>query len=607
MNSRITLLFFLALLGFIQVNAQCPGCVIDIPASFPADTIYLEDIPPATQGEAYDEDISFRLPQTTDPITDLDPSIPAGLSIDNIEIIGIGNVPPGLDWEANQTSFDVGAGETDGCIKICGTPLASGLYVLDIQVVATVFGIAQSASFPLDFIVNPAVSTNDGFAITPLVGCDELTVSLTNNVPSGGNPGITYLWEFGDGTQSTDEDPMTHYYNTPGQYIIDYTATIDTIGFILSGVSVTGASCDDFGLGPLIPSDPDLYIKIFDPSGVEIYNTFPGIVNTSPPVSFSMNILIGPGSYTIEVWDEDDGNAINPDDLCGTINFNQSSSGSITSGDLTVSLNIVNPITTVTSSDTINVFASPAAPMVTQVGTASCEGDMVTLTSSYSTDVQWFNDTLALPGETTPVLSVTETGDYYVVYTSADGCTSASAVTSLVFQPAPATPSYSINFNYLFANNPGAFPTNYSLQWQQDGVDIPGATTQEYCITTSGDYTLVITDEDTGCTNEYVRTVPFIPSEACVLNNANIQGLLGDIRLFPNPATENATLAFDLEGNQEVSYQIVDVAGKVLTQENLGITNNVNHTLKVRNFAAGMYFIHIQVDENRTVQKLLVR
>ncbi len=606
MKSRITLLFLLTLWGFAQMNAQCPGCVIDIPASFPADTIYLEDIPPATQGEAYDEDISFRLPQTTDPIAVLDPSIPAGLSIDNIEIVGIGNIPPGLAWEANQTSFNVGAGETDGCIKICGTPLASGLYVLDIQVVATVFGIAQSASFPLDFIVNPAVSTNDGFAITPLVGCDDLTVSLTNNVPSGGNSGITYLWEFGDGTQSTDEDPMTHYYNAPGQYIIDYTATIDTIGYILSGAAITASDCEDVAVPPLISGNPDFYIKIFDPSGVEIFNSLPSITDTAPPVSFSLNILIGAGTYTIEVWDED-GGLLGGDDLCGTINFNQNSGGTITSGALTVDLNIVHPVTTVTSSDTINVFASPAAPMVTQVGTASCEGDMVTLTSSYSTNVQWFNDTLALPGETTPVLNVTETGDYYVIYTSADGCTSTSAVTALVFQPAPAVPSYSINFNYLLANNPGAFPSNYSLQWQLDGMDIPGATTQEYCVTTSGDYTLVITDEDTGCTNESTRTVPFIPSEACALSNADIQGLLGGIRLFPNPTTDHATLSFDLEDNQEVSYQILDVAGKVLTQENLGNTNSVNRTLDVNNFAAGMYFIHIQVSENRTVQKLLIR
>lgn len=52
-------------------------------------------------------------------------------------------------------------------------------------------------------------------------GCAPLNVSFTNISAA---PGNTYLWNFGDGTTSTQVSP-SHIYNTSGTYVTDLTVT----------------------------------------------------------------------------------------------------------------------------------------------------------------------------------------------------------------------------------------------------------------------------------------------------------------------------------------------------------------------------------------------
>ena len=52
--------------------------------------------------------------------------------------------------------------------------------------------------------------------VYPLEGCEPYTIHITNNSVYG----ATYLWDFGDGTTSTDRD-VTHTYNA-GNYDVKY-------------------------------------------------------------------------------------------------------------------------------------------------------------------------------------------------------------------------------------------------------------------------------------------------------------------------------------------------------------------------------------------------
>ena len=237
---RLLYLFSICiLLLFIQtLNAQsgCPGCQTNLPANLPEDTLFLQDIPDGQNGLAYSQDISFRMPKTTTPVYAVDSITPPGLTISKIEIVSVDGLPQGLYWEPSQWTFQT-ADETDGCIKICGTPTESDSFVLTVTVRATVLFLTQEKSFPMRMYVAPKVSTTDGFSMSNFTGCGSTEVSFENNVPSNGADGFSYVWDFGDNTGFEGENPPAHTYNEPGTYYVSYHATVDTAGYILESVS----------------------------------------------------------------------------------------------------------------------------------------------------------------------------------------------------------------------------------------------------------------------------------------------------------------------------------------------------------------------------------
>ena len=64
----LTILFLACLLQNNILQAQCPGCTINLPAGIPADTIVVDSLPSAIKSIYYEETMSFRLPYTTDPL-----------------------------------------------------------------------------------------------------------------------------------------------------------------------------------------------------------------------------------------------------------------------------------------------------------------------------------------------------------------------------------------------------------------------------------------------------------------------------------------------------------------------------------------------------------
>ena len=86
--------------------------------------------------------------------------------------------------------------------------------------------------------------------------CRSLEVDITNN-----STGFQYLWDFGDGNMSTDEDPV-HIYDQPGNYLITLSSAdgcdVDT-GYVIT-VAAIQDSVDDFSLscfGEPVELNPD--------------------------------------------------------------------------------------------------------------------------------------------------------------------------------------------------------------------------------------------------------------------------------------------------------------------------------------------------------------
>lgn len=547
--------------SFLSSQNACPGCEINLP-TLPADTIYLSAAPDGEVGVFYEEDISFRLPKTTTPVNATDPGTPPGLNINKITIISLVNLPPGLSWEANQLEFNPG-NETDGCVRFCGTPLQPGLYDVQVFVTAEVLLVTQSTSFSFPLYIAPSSSVNAGFSMTNNSGCGSVTVEFENNVPSGGAEGFSYLWDFGNGFQSLSENPPPVTYSQPGIYEVNFNATIDTAGYTLTTVHVLEAGCGDTSIPPIFNGAPDLYLKIKNPAGDIIFQTSP--VNNAPiPFAFTVNLPLDEGNYELEVRDDDTFGS----ESCGSVNFNRSTSGTLASGALEVALDILHPLTTLQTTDTVTVYELPEKPLVEPAaGAWACAGASVLLTTNYDEHLQWYRDTTLLFGENFPELLTAEPGNYWVSYTSPDGCRVESEPVNFSLLPLPAPPAFYNNKNLLVLNEPALLPAHYELQWLVNGNAVPGANGLEFCITEPGTqlYTLVVTDLDTGCKREYSLGASYNPAYNCLTPVKEIAGGLA-FKAYPNPSSGIVLVEIEYVNDAEVELAVLNGLGQqVLT------------------------------------------
>lgn len=80
------------------------------------------------------------------------------------------------------------------------------------------------------------------------------------------------------------------------------------------------------------------------------------------------------------------------------------------------------------------------------------------------------------------------------------------------------------------------------------------------------------------------------------------------LNVYPNPASSNATVAFDVNNASFVAVQVTDLAGKVIYTSSLANVNGVqNLVIPAQDFANGMYTVAINVDGAIATKKLNVR
>lgn len=600
MRTFTLIVLFATIISSLQAQTGCPGCSVSVPAGLPADTIYLPSLPDGTVGSAYNEDISFRLPKTTNPVHAVDSTTPPGLTISKFEILSVDGLPAGMYWQPNKFTFDMNT-ETDGCVKFCGTPYESDTFHLVVTLKATVFLLAQEATFPMTLYIAPKVSNTAGFSMTDPEGCGETTVEFTNHIASQGHAGFSYTWDFGDSSPVfTGENPPPHHYNQVGAHVVSYHATVDTVGYILQSIRVLTADCSDaLGLGA-----PDMYLQIFAPgNGPKLFDSSPDIPNISLPYTFPVNLKLGAGNYFLSVWDEDSG-LEGSDDLCGSLNFNYLSNDTLVSGGLTVVMNIAHPVDEIYATDTVMVYPEPVAPVVTAPnGAQACAGATnLVLVSSYGSGNQWLMDGNAISGATEFIYKPLETGYYQSRIISQFGCVVNSDSVFVEFHALPEQPVWYNYNNSLRLYDTTALPAHYALQWYKGANPIPGETGFWYCSMSTGNYGLVVTDVTTGCTSSYFNLVQYNPSFDCTVSAQNID--IQTVEITPNPAFETAALRFPVSQN-DGQLRVWDMTGRLLQAERIPAGSD-SWLLDVSTLNTGVLNVELLNDGVRYVGKLVV-
>ena len=172
----------------------------------------------------------------------------------------------------------------------------------------------------------------------------------------------------------------------------------------------------------------------------------------------------------------------------------------------------------------VTVISRPSTPVVTAGGPLTfCEGGSVTLTSSSTSDHQWYRDfSTPIEGATGRTYTVTASGIYTVAVIGQDtGCLSQiSEPVVVTVNPIPSQPTVTANGPTTFCQGSSVTLTSSSAtgnQWYSSGSPIAGATGQTYNATVTGSYTVVVTllgctGPSSSATSVTVNPVPNTPT-----------------------------------------------------------------------------------------------
>jgi len=84
---------------------------------------------------------------------------------------------------------------------------------------------------------------------------------------------------------------------------------------------------------------------------------------------------------------------------------------------------------------------------------------------------------------------------------------------------------------------------------------------------------------------------------------------LAGVSVYPNPAVGQTTVSFDLKHNQSVSINVMDIQGRSLRTESLGmqIAGSVQHTLSLDGIAPGNYFVSVTAGDHSHIEQIVVQ
>ncbi len=207
-----------------------------------------------------------------------------------------------------------------------------------------------------------------------------------------------------------------------------------------------------------------------------------------------------------------------------------------------------------------------------------CPGDSTILSSSTSSNNQWYKDGLAINGSTAASITINTGGRYTDTIVNSLGCKSGSASITVVLKASPTKPVISWNGTELSTTSTS------TLQWMLNSVAVTGATTANYKPTAIGFYKIQATNTE-GCkiiSDSFNLIVTAVnPRNATVTNVA---------KLIPNPASSLLMIAFNEAPSITLDIELLNNVGHKIKWLK---TKNKVTTIPVSELPAGNYFIKI--------------
>lgn len=238
----------------------------------------------------------------------------------------------------------------------------------------------------------------------------------------------------------------------------------------------------------------------------------------------------------------------------------------------------------------VTIASSPAVSLGSD--TTACANDgALTLDAGAGSTYMWSDSSM------NQTLDVTASGTYSVMVTDSNGCMGGDTITVTV-SPGPSVAlgadTTICDDEVPYTIDAGAGGSSYT--WST------GATSQTIDVTTSGTYSVMVTDGD-GCMNgdTIVITVD-------VCTSIGDPGSVLGARVFPNPAQTFVNVALDNATPGDIKIMMFDVNGRqVHNQESETAGTSALLKLDLSQLSEGIYFLHLHNGGKQSVHRITIQ
>jgi hypothetical protein len=288
--------------------------------------------------------------------------------------------------------------------------------------------------------------------------------------------------------------------------------------WFLNGNTIIGANSSSFqpnqnGIYTLLKTTPDSCSSLSN--GIQVtFNLFPtAIISTSSPIAIclgdSVLLSANAGAGLTYQW------KLNGSNIAGATSPSVAANQS---GSYTVEVTNSNNCSKLSQPTTVIVNPLPIATITPATTLNFCLGDSVILNANTGAGLgyQWKLNGNNIIGATTSSLTANQTGNYTVLVTDSNNCSSLSQPIAVTVNPLPpatitvTTPSSICQGDSVpLSANSG---TGLTYQWKLNGNNISGATSSIYNATQSGNYVVEVTDGNSCKALSSIQNVMVQPS-----------------------------------------------------------------------------------------------
>jgi len=260
-------------------------------------------------------------------------------------------------------------------------------------------------------------------------------------------------------------------------------------------------------------------------------------------------------------------------------------------GDYTVTVVDINSCSG--TSDTVHVTVYPIPnPVIQADGPLQfCHGEDVILSLT-----EGFASYLWTSGSTTPEITVEESGQYGVIVMDMNGCIDSSLVanpvTVTVWQPIPVI---SESGDTLTCS-----PAFSTYQWYENDtlVTIPGYNSQQLITQSSGNYTVVVTDNH-GC--EGISNI--VEHSQTGIEDLDLNAT---ISIYPNPTSGVFTFDAVFEKQEDIRLELTNALGQlIIPVEDIDNVQTLKRDYNLNHLPDGVYVLMIRTNKGTLARRIV--